>query len=264
MRQYLLALASIVALLAAHPSYAFTQSADLERDTGQYLNNASVDLPFPDVTIEGWFNFESVPTTDVYGLVNTLTTVGHRSFLWGYCPSGVGCSAGNNVLFFAMYGGATGEVDSDNMTAPSANTWTYLAVTFSDSADQVKFYSGTTDGAVTQIGATKTTTLTVNDFTDLLQIGQYAGAAQNFDGKMSNIKIWNTARTEAQIESDMCATYGATSGLIGEWSLDNTLTDNSGNGYTLTNNNSVTFAANVPVCAAPAAPASNTTLIWFD
>ncbi len=230
--------------LLAFSAQAFTNSIDLELGSSQYLSHATVAFPTPDITCEGWFNFESVNAGNT-GLCSTSGQVGSRSWLWFFA------GPPDNLMVFFTYGG--GFEPEDTAFTPTEDTWYHLAVTFNDAGNEVKFYvngvqQGTTDG---NSGALATDT-------DTLYIGAY-NAGQFFDGEISNVKLWNTVRTEAEIATDMCATLGATTGLLGEWSLDNVLTDNSGSGYTLTNNNSASFAAVVPDCAAGFTPTPDTT-----
>lgn len=230
----LLLLLLLIAPLSSHA--AFTKSLEEVAASSQYVSRASVVLPPTDLTIEGWYYFSTTGADRNLG--GTLTTVGHRSFFFVY---------GNpNTLQLHVYG--NGEGNASVAWTLSASTWYHLAVTYQGSSGDTKFYVNGVQQGTTQ--TIKTSGLI--SITDTYFPGGDAGGVGFFNGDLSNHKLWNTIRTAAQISSDQCATLGATSGLIGEWSLDNVLTDNSGNSYTLTGTNSPAFVANVPSCSAAA------------
>jgi hypothetical protein len=247
---------TILALWAQFPaySYAFTNSAQLVTASDQKLYNSSVVLPSSSLTMEGYLYFNSIPPGGGYWEpFGTRSTSGHRSFFVEIDPQ-----TGSAISFFLqLYGGTAPNSSSANWT-PTLNTWYHWAVTYDGSTGVVKWYI---DGS--QLSTATIATGGLSALTDVFCIGQATdvssgtcnpGAGHRFDGNISNFKLWNTARTAGQISTDMCGTLGATTGLVGEWSLDNVLTDNSGNGYTLTNQNTVTFPANVPCGGAASLP----------
>ena len=61
------------------------------------------------------------------------------------------------------------------------------------------------------------------------------------------VRFWSDVRTVTEIANNMCVVFGtAEAGMIGEWSLNDVLTDTSGNGFTLTNYNTATFTTALP------------------
>ena len=69
-----------------------------------------------------------------------------------------------------------------------------------------------------------------------------AGYVNNYDGQIDELRVWNTARTQSNIQNnkDTCL-MGIEIGLVGYWKMEDgsgtTLTDysNSSNNGTLTN-----------------------------
>lgn len=221
-------------LLTPHAKAAFTDSAHLVHTSQQYFSVNSVVFPTTDMTYEGWFYFAS---SGNWGLGGTIAGALHRSFYLDYDNITPG-------LNYHCYAGGEGDVTVS--WTPSLSTWYHIAVTHTGTS--VKFYvNGVQQGATQTVPANCLPALT-----DTFNIGIYSGAANTFDGDIQNVKFWSSARSAAQITSDECATLGATANLLGEWSLDNALTDNSGNGYTLTNNNGATFTTNLPNCTVAA------------
>lgn len=121
----------------------------------------------------------------------------------------------------------------------ATGVWQHLAFVIKV-ANNVEFFingvSQGTNGAVTN---------SIFDSAQELEIG--AVAAGNFPtADLSLARIWSVARTSTEITNNMCAVLGSTTNLRGEWTLNNSLLDNSGNSNTLTNNGSITFTSTLP------------------
>ena len=68
-----------------------------------------------------------------------------------------------------------------------------------------------------------------------------------FSGKFDEVRIWNTARTGAQIAANyQTELVGNESGLQAYWKLNNAATDSTANGNTLTLYNSPSYSTSVP------------------
>ena len=145
---------------------------------------------------------------------------------------------------------------------PSTGVWYHVAVTRVSATGVVKIYVDGTEVA----SATGNTGATASS-TSALTIGNFASDTTNlpFDGRISLVRVWNVVRTATQISDNKCTVYGtATTNMQGEWSLNDVLTDASGNASTLTNSGAVVFAADVPsVCSVSAVivPISNLLLM---
>ncbi len=118
-----------------------------------------------------------------------------------------------------------GSSGSNWEVAPAkVNEWQHVAVVYSQT--DVKFYL---DGQEFSRGAPAGSMQ--SDLT--LSIGCLAAGTSPYDGKIDNVKIWNTARTEAEIRNGMYAIQNPTEvGLIANYTFDevpanSTLTDNS-------------------------------------
>lgn len=227
-------------------AYGLTQSADLESSSSQYASRADNALlqPTTALTLEGWFKFESLPSAGtLYRLFSKNSGTGNqRSYIFYLENNG-----GTYQLSYVLSSNGS-SADANFVTwSPSTGTWYHLAMTFAGTGTlQVKFY---VDGV--QQGATKTTTVgSLFDNTTAFSIGGEA-LGDFFDGRISLARMWLSTRTVGEISGSMCSVLGATTNLSGEWTLDNTLNDNSGNALTLTNNATFTFGVDTPAtCAA--------------
>lgn len=227
-------------------AYGLTQSADLERGSTQYFSASdSVSLsPTNNFTFEIWAKFESLPpgAGDSYNFMSHWNT-GDKAFLWRLRED-----AGSYKFEAELTDdGSSGDLQGVTWV-PSTGTWYHVAWTFASGTG--KFYvNGAQQGSDVTFSKT-----TMYNSGAAFNVGSLQGANDTFDGRLSLGRVWSVVRTEAEIAGAMCTVFGtATTNMGAEWSLDNVLTDSSGNTNTLTNVNTVTFGADTPaVCAVVA------------
>jgi PKD repeat protein len=92
-------------------------------------------------------------------------------------------------------GGATGE--ATGTSALTANTWTHLAVTY-NGATLILYVNGVQVSSLTRTGNIATST-------NPLQIGGDSLYGQFFQGAIDEVRVYNVARTQTQIQADMNA-----------------------------------------------------------
>jgi hypothetical protein len=108
------------------------------------------------------------------------------------------------------------------------NTWQHIAVVYSGAnikfyLNGVEFVSGTTEGSHSSLGK----------FT----IGSNQAGTQNFKGKMDEVRVWNVARTQAEISANMSTSLtGSEAGLVAYFNFEDgtgsaTLNDKTSNNY---------------------------------
>lgn len=90
------------------------------------------------------------------------------------------------------------------------------------------------------------TQTTVGNGTTSFNLYQNSSAANLFTGTLSNIRVWSTARTQAQIITDMRNDSPSGGGLQGYWKLNSDTTDSSPNGNNLTVNGTATYGTIAP------------------
>lgn len=188
-------------------------------------------------TYTGWVKLTSIPSGTNFPVVGMFDGDGNSFMTIG---------DGGKVVVLAKVGGV--QLSKTGATTLSTGTWYFVSAVYNGSTLEV-FLNGTTDGSAIAVGAVSTTSIPFN-------IGAAnSGAAGLMNGQIDDVRFWSRALTSTEISnlySGPC-TFNNGSGLIGWWEFENNGNDSSGNGYTLTNNNTATFTSDVPfTCAVTA------------
>ncbi|WP_295730491.1 DUF1735 and LamG domain-containing protein [uncultured Muribaculum sp.] len=84
-----------------------------------------------------------------------------------------------------------------------------------------------------------------HDWSDGFTIGRSAGNGRNFNGYISECRVWNVARTLDQLNNGICYVDPDSEGLVAYWRFDHeengTVRDETGHGYDATRFGSVTY-----------------------
>jgi hypothetical protein len=135
-----------------------------------------------------------------------------------------------------IYAGFTNNATSTSVTSSEnmpLNKWTHIAATYNGSSLNV-YVNGTLTGTVANTSGLPTGT-------DAWYFGKASSGSNLFPGTMDEIRIWNVARSQSDINSNKNTVISTTSsGLVGYYKLDESLgstaADATGNGYTGTVN----------------------------
>lgn len=133
---------------------------------------------------------------------------------------------------------------------PAANTWHHVAFTFDGKATAVLYVDGV--AVDTQMNPPDERTPTS------VWLGTFDGTRNLFAGQMDEVRVWNVARTAAQVAADRAHTPpGSVAGLVAYWTFDDVdsgghALDASGNGNTVTLGDGV--AARMPSRVVSDAP----------
>jgi hypothetical protein len=136
--------------------------------------------------------------------------------------------------------------DVTSASSLTANTWTHVAVTFEGTT--VKWYI---NGALD-----KTSTVTAYELiqtTDSLIFGKLnqPNSDYSFGGSLDRFRIWNVARTGAQILANMNATVApGTSGLVAQYTFNQGVADGSNSTVTTLYDSSGAYGKASPVDGA--------------
>ncbi len=226
-------------------SLAAAPATGLDLDgTNDYVNCGDIDAMDGQskLTMEVWVKFNALTP---FGRILTKESASNAGGSgWGINTRGVG----DELFLFARNGSAGAAYTGSILTT---NTWTHIAYVFDGTGatnqDKLKCYMNGVEQALTYLNNTIPAT-TPSDITNLL-IGADANLGTFHNMVIDEVRIWNTARTEAEIQGRMnCELTGNETGLIayynfnqaapnGNNSGNNTPTDNSGNGNTGTLNN---------------------------
>lgn len=225
-----------------------SDSINLALSSTQYLsisNASSTGLGLTgDFTIEAWVKLASQPTGNVAYTIAAKWDGDNaaRSYTFAYAQDG-----GNHLLCSVSHGGNTNPQINESQTL-STGVWYHVAEVYTASSGNCEiFVNGTS------IGSGTTDTGGPYAGTAAFSIGAVVGnsPANLLDGKIDDVRVYNAARTQSQIASDYSDELtGSEGNLVGYWPLDNSLTDLTSDGNTLTNNNSATFSTDVPFGAA--------------
>ena len=151
------------------------------------------------MTLEAWVN----PTTISSAWRDVIEKGNDNYYLMGTSshsstPAGGAIVGGTHAEAFGTAGLATG-------------TWTYLAATYDGAT--VKLYAGTTSANLTLVGS-KAATGAIVTSTGPLQIGGDSIYGQFFSGLIDEVRVYNTALAQAQIQTDMTTPIGSGTGSL--------------------------------------------------
>ncbi len=184
------------------------------------------------LTLEGWVNFSQYPS----GVLSLFGRALGSSFLDSYA---VWINGG------ALYGGiadTSGQSQISVGWSPTLNTWYHVAFTFDDPSNTMVLYI---NGNVVATGTTASS-IVYDNHPLLLGADIDSGPIRYFlPGSLDDFRLYNVARTQAQIQSDMSQTLtGSEANLAAYLPLD----EGSGiTAYDLTaNGNNGTLGGGVP------------------
>ena len=157
------------------------------------------------LTMEAWFNTDTIPSAEHTTIINKegeyeigISTTG--TLVWGFDnvdPDWTWHDTGFDV---------------------TAGQWTHVAVTY-DNGLVTTYVNGNLADVYHGSG-------TIGDhypaLNDLLIGGRLNNPADNyFDGEIDDVRVWNTAQTQAQIQANLDAQLtGSETGLVGSWRFD--------------------------------------------
>lgn len=213
--------------------------------TSDYVNNGTSTLFdfVGDMTIEMWIKPITLPTSTNIGFIAKRPLVGGVA-RWHF-------GINNDLSGYNFYNGVAEYQSSER---PAINEWTHLAMVL-DSGTSVKYYE---NGVLVDTVAGASMGSATGD---PVTIGK-SGADTLFNGFMDDAKLYNYARTAAQVQADYLAgqsglASGAAAaiggsqqtslsdGLIGYWKMDEgsgNVLDSSGNGNTGTSTGTTVVA----------------------
>lgn len=148
--------------------------------------NASTNIT-SSMTVELWIN----PSANLGGSWNRIV---HRNYGNGYYLGGI---AGNTNALIVILGGDFGVVQTPSNTV-TVGEWQHIGFVFDDAANTVKIYR---NGIVVAQNLNWTGTIPGGANT----LTMSAAGSEDFPGSMDEVRIWNTARSQTDIISDMCS-----------------------------------------------------------
>jgi hypothetical protein len=197
---------------------------DASQNGGATNSAANLGLPTQNITVEAWVNPRTF--TAWTSLATFIQDNGSSEYGWGL---GIYDASGRYYFGLAGVDGAITYLTTGN-TFP-ANQWTHIAGVYDGTTMQI-FVNGVLEGTSTaESGA-------IAYANSWLAIGAYRDDNEFYplDGQLDEVRIWNTARTAAEIRANMFKELGATTGLVAVYHLNEssgaTAADSSGNAHT--------------------------------
>jgi mannosyl-glycoprotein endo-beta-N-acetylglucosaminidase len=175
-------------------------------------NGSSLQITGNKISLEAWINVNEFKSQPFAGSV-IIKDQGSNSS--GYM---IRCG-GNGIINFNIGNGSWHEINTP-ANSVQLNSWHHVAATYDGTS--MKIY---VDG---ELSAQNNITITIGNANNSnLLIGESPGfPGRVFNGKIDEVRIWNIARTQAQIQSTMntilTEEYYSTpdSGLAGYWRMD--------------------------------------------
>jgi hypothetical protein len=175
-------------------------------------NGTSLQITGNKITLEAWINVNEFKSQPFAGSVIVKDQGSNSS---GYM---IRCG-GNGIINFNIGNGSWHEINTP-ANSVQLNNWHHVAGTYDGTS--MKVY---VDG---DMAAQSAITFTIgNAVNSNLLVGESPGfTGRVFNGKIDEVRIWNVARTQSQIQSTMntilSEEYYSTSdsGLVGYWRLD--------------------------------------------
>jgi hypothetical protein len=225
---------NINAITGTTPSNGYSISLN---GTTQYLTvaNSFMNALSGTYTIEGWFNFTTVPTGNTFNTAYGVLTSYAGGSSWH--SWGIGISSSNYAAVLLTRDGATFQTITTSITFQTG-IWVHIAFV-NDTNNLVTMYiNGAVAGSVAQSGTWSTSGTTTS-------IGVYGTAAGFFKGSISSLRVNNTAVYSGAFTPNYTTPLTAISGTVFLTAQNATIIDNSTNVYTITNVNTVTTSATV-------------------
>ncbi|HFE64883.1 MAG TPA: hypothetical protein ENK14_10795, partial [Caldithrix sp.] len=114
--------------------------------------------------------------------------------------------------WYGYIGGTEVDIEFSDAVIPT-NIWTHVAVTYNGSALKA-YINGEEKNSESYSGYIQTTA-------NSLLLGNRSAGDRTFDGRMDEVRIWNTARTTEQINENMLSELiGSESGLVSYWKFN--------------------------------------------
>ncbi len=226
------------------PFVTSSEAVNLSAVSSQYISvsDNSAWKPTPNITIELWAKFNSLPGSGNYPvLVSNLS--GMNGLGWDYFYSG----DDGKIHFYVQRLGSSINVAAN--TTVTTGVWHHYAVTFDGTT--VKFYlDGSADGSVNA----PITMAYESGQNPLIGAIYFGGTVTRFiDAKIDDVRIWNVVRTGAQInDSKSVELTGTEDGLAAYYPFENLpqpkwdLGDKSTNGNNLTNHGATEWTTDFP------------------
>lgn len=158
------------------------------------------------ITLEAWFRVSNVSNNNV---ILEKAAASHSDPFYIY---NLVAGNGGQVRFDLTFAGTRYPLVSASSLI-SANVWHHVAGTY-DGADMRLYLDGTQVASQAQTGS-------IDSNSQNVYIGSHGNIdAERTAGQIDEVRIWNVARSQAQIAANMALNIAAQSNLVAAWSLN--------------------------------------------
>ncbi len=213
-RRALLVIAVLLAGAVASSAQPFT--AWLVTSPGYPTTHGYVEVPHaPELNPTGAFTFEAWVSVTNSTTGQDCRTIAGKNYVQAWWI-GVCTVSGQPTLRSYLKGGGSAR---DGGVVPS-NVWTHIAVTF-DGGTRRHYINGELAASFAETGPLTTST-------SEMRIGSDVSWERSPTGYIEEVRLWNVARTMAEIRDTLNKRITAQPGLVAYWELDSNARDGVG------------------------------------
>ncbi|HXB59359.1 MAG TPA: choice-of-anchor Q domain-containing protein [Candidatus Acidoferrales bacterium] len=234
-----LALAAGLWLCLAAPSLHAQVSLSLNGSSQYVQVPANTNLTPTNITLEAWVNIPAAGLLTIASRGNG-DTANTTDYIFQ-----IGDADYGNGTFVTLFGGGAWGISTSKVPT---NAWTHVAVTY-DGTNKLFYINGALGGTTNRPGPL----YSGDSATSPLYLGRQGTVCDCnfFNGKISEVRIWNYVRSASQIQADMNFSSGSQPGLLAYYHLDEgggtNAYDASGNGNTGTLENGASWSNSGPL-----------------
>jgi len=237
-----------------------TYALHVDRSSSQYAyhsDNSAFDVA-GNLTIEAWVKLDNAPpTNEQYTIVSKLHggSASNRSYQLSYLDV-----SGTKKIRFSIADASSNTNHEDFTYTLTPGAWYHIAAVYTATSSNFQIFVngssiGSLTGTITAIGNS-----TVDFAIGMLYDNPGNTPLYFFNGAIDDVRIWNTARSSANIAAYKDKELvGNESGLVAYYKFNNSYTDVTSSGNTLTAVNVPTFTTS---SAFTAATSSNATYVY--
>lgn len=190
-------------------------------------NHSSLNITSA-ITIEAWCY--ATKTTGIQSVVSKSSNTTNTGYIFPRTDDGW-----SNLIVYLHIGGGWQTLSAPY---PTLNVWHHLAATYDGATIRI-YINGILAASRPQTGA-----ITTNSNT--LGLGNQPGFPEQFGGRADEIRIWNVARSQAQIQSNMMKELDPTTqtGLVSYYTFNQGVVSGNNTGLSLLIDHSATNSNN--------------------
>lgn len=197
-----------------------TAAADFETSSSQTLSITDAAQTGLDFAAADSFTFEFWYKPESTGIRHGIINKGAGGGAAGY---NVEVRSDNDKVQFIFQDG-TNQPSVTSTNALVAGTWYHIACRRDVGADNLEILRATAGGSHSSEGTASDTTTGTLANAQPFELGAVPGGGSFADGVMDDVRIWNTVRSNAQLDANFeIELVGNEAGLVAYWPFESTL-----------------------------------------